>query len=464
MKSHSARLGQMPVLPLIWKMSAPSVVSMLVIASYHLVDAVFIGRFVGPVGLAALASSIPSIFLLMGFSLFIGVGGGTAVSRTLGKGDMERANRILGTMLFMALVLGVVAMVLAVTGTKQLLLMTGASEQVLEPASQYLSILLLGGPLSIFTVAMNNLVRSEGNAQMAMFSMVTGAVVNVLLDPVFIYYLGLGIGGAAWATVCANLVTSVIMAWYLFSGKSSLAFHFSHLRFKVPIAREISAVGLSTLVMHISGGLVQSFVIRILLQYGGETVVSVYAMCNRTVMFIFMPIFGLQAGVLPIIGYNFGARLIKRAKQTIFYGMSICTLYLLVLWLLIQSFSSTIIGAFTDDPVLLAEGVSAIEKLAIVIPVVGIPIMVVGTFQALGKAKYALFLTMNRTFLLVLPLLWILPPKLGVDGVWYAFPIADSIALVINSTCFLWVLQKFKERPDPESIPGADGPFLQTEE
>ena len=446
MKSHSSRLGQMPVLPLIWKMSAPSVVSMLVIASYHLVDAIFIGHFVGPIGLAALASCIPSIFLLMGFSLFVGVGGGTAVSRTLGKADVEKANRILGTMLFMALVLGVVAMVVAMTGTKQLLLITGASEQVLEPASQYLSILMLGGPLSIFSVAMNNLVRSEGNAPMAMFSMVTGAVVNVMLDPVFIYYLGLGIGGAAWATVCANLVTSVIMAWYLYSGRSSLALHFSNIRFKVSIAREISAVGLSTFVMHISGSVIHSLVIRILLQYGGETAVSVYAMCNRTVMFIFMPIFGLQAGALPIIGYNFGARLIKRAKQTIFYGMSICTLYLLVLWLIIQSYASTIIGAFTNDPALLAEGVSALEKLTIVIPVVGIPIMVVGTFQALGKAKYALFLTMNRTFFLIIPLLWILSPRFGVDGVWYTFPIADSIALVINSTCFLWVLQKFKER------------------
>ncbi len=453
MKSHSARLGQMPILPLIWKMSAPSVVSMLVIASYHLVDAIFIGRFVGPVGLAALASTIPAIFLFMGLSLFIGVGGGTAVSRTLGKADTERANRILGTMLFMVLVLGVGAIVVAFIGTKQILLMTGASEQVLEPASQYLSILLLGGPLSIFTMAMNNLVRSEGNAPMAMFSMVTGAVVNVLLDPLFIYHLGFGMRGAAMATVGANLVTTGIMTWYLYSGKSSLALHFSHIRFRVPIAREIAEVGVSTLVMHTSGCLIQSFVIRILIQYGGETAVSVYGMCNRTVMFIFMPIFGLQAGALPIIGYNFGARLIKRAKQTIFYGMFLASLYLLVLWMFIQLFPSTIIGAFTNDPVLLGEGVSALEKLGIAIPVVGIPVMIVGTFQALGKAKYALFLTMNRTFFLVIPLLLILPPRLGVDGVWYAFPIADAAALVINATCFLWALRKVEEQPELRAEP-----------
>ena len=446
MKSHSSRLGQMPVLPLIWKMSAPSVVSMLVIASYHLADAVFIGRFVGPEGLAALASSIPANFLFWGLALFIGVGGGTAVSRTLGKGDGERADRILGAMLFMGLILGVSAVVVSITATKQLLLLTGASEQSLELASQYLSLLLLGGPFTIFSVVMNNLVRSEGNAAMAMISMVTGAMLNIVLDPLFIHYLGMGMRGAAWATVCANMVTTAIMAWYLFSGKSSLAFHFSHIRCDGPIVREIAGVGTSTLVMHVSGSLIHSFVLRILLQYGGETAVSVYGMCNRTVMFIFMPIFGLQAGALPIIGYNYGARLLKRAKHTIFYGMSICTLYLLVLWVVIQSFSPSIIGIFTSDPILRAEGISALEKLAVVIPVVGIPIMVVGTFQALGKAKYALFLTMNRTFFLIIPLLLFLPPKLGVDGVWYAFPIADSIALLVNSTCFIWVLQKFKER------------------
>ncbi len=443
MKSHSARLGQMPILHLIWKMSAPSVLSMLVIASYHMVDAIFIGRFVGPVGLAALASSIPVIFLVMGFSLFVGLGGGTAVSRTLGMEDIEKANRILGTMLFMVILLGVMAVVLAMTGTKRLLILMGTSEANLEPASQYIGILLLGGPLSIFTVAMNNLVRSEGNARMAMFSMITGAVVNVLLDPVLIYYLGLGIRGAAWATVSANLVTSGIMAWYLYSGKSSLVFHLSYLRFNGPIAREISGVGISSLLMHISGSIIQSLVIRTLVQYGGETAVSVYGMCHRTVLFLFMPVFGLQAGALPIIGYNYGARLMRRTRQTVFCGMLISTLYLLVGWLLIQLFSSTLIGAFTNDPQLLIEGVSAIQKLVIVMPVVGIPIMIVGTFQALGKAKYALFLTMNRTFFLLIPLLLFLPSKIGVDGVWYAFPIADSAALVINALFFLWVFQKF---------------------
>ncbi|MCZ6673292.1 MAG: MATE family efflux transporter [Verrucomicrobia bacterium] len=426
-------------------MSAPAVVSMLVIAAYNMVDAIFIGRFVGEMGLAALGSNIPAIFLLMGFSLFVGVGGSTAISRTLGKEDTEGANRILGTMMFMVLCLGGVSLGLAMAGTERFLLLLGTSESVLEPASQYLTILLYGGPLSIFTVAMNNVVRSEGNARMAMLSMVTGAVVNVLLDPVFIYYLDWGIQGAAWATVVAHLVTTLIMLRYLQSGKSSLELRWSSIRFHWPIVKEISGVGMSTLLMNSGATIIQSLVIRSLVHYGGEASVSIYAMCNRTMMFLFMPVFGIQAGVLPIIGYNYGAKLMKRVRHTIFVSIVLCTTYLMIGWSFVQLFPGVFIGAFTDDVALIEEGVSAIRKLSIAFPVVGIPIMIVGTFQAIGKAKYALFLTTNRTFILIIPLLLYLPTQLGADGVWFAFPIADSLALIVNSL-FLWkVFEKFKD-------------------
>jgi putative MATE family efflux protein len=445
MKSHSSRLGETPVLKLIMQMSTPSVVSMLVIATYNMVDAIFVGRFVGPEGLAALASNIPAVILLMGFSLFVGVGGSTAISRSLGMEKQENANRILGVMLFLVLILGVVSIVLATTGTEWMLRLVGTSESLLMPASQYLSILLLGGPLSIFTVAMNNVVRSEGNARMAMISMVTGALVNVALDPLFIYYLGWGIRGAAWATVVANLVTALIMLWYLWSGKSSLKLKLACIRFDLSIFREISGVGLSTLIMNSSATVIQSLVIRTLIQYGGESSVSVYAMCHRTMMFLFMPIFGIQAGVLPVIGYNYGAKLMKRVRQTIFSSILLCTAYLAIGWFFVQLFPAAFIGVYTDDPQLLESGVSSIRKLAIAFPVVGIPIMIVGTFQAIGKAKYALFLTTNRTVILVIPLLLYLPTRIGTDGVWFAFPIADVLATLVNVVFFWKVYRYFKD-------------------
>ncbi len=422
-------------------MSAPSVVSMLVIAAYNMVDTIFVGRYVGPTGLAALASNIPVIILMMGFSLFIGVGGSTAISRALGAGDKEKAQIVFGTMIFMVLILSGASYIVYATGTEWLLRLLGTSELHIGPASQYLEILLLGGPLSIFSVVMNNLVRSEGNARTAMVSMVTGALVNVVLDPLFIHTWGWGLRGAAWATVVANGVTTAIMVWYLLAGRSSLVLKASNVRFNVPLVKEISGVGMSTFLMHSSASIIQSLVIRKLVEYGGESTVSVYAMCNRTMMFLFMPIFGVQAGVLPIIGYNFGAKLLGRVRHTVFASIGLCTAYLIVAWTFMQLMPQFILSVYTDDTVLLAEGVNAIKQLTLAFPVVGAAVMIVGTFQAIGKAKYALFLTINRTFILVIPLLLWLPPIWGTDGVWLTFPISDGLAMAVN-VLFFWKVYK----------------------
>ena len=426
-------------------MSTPSVVSMMVIAAYNMVDAMFVGHFVGPEGLAALASNIPAVILLMGFSLFIGVGGSTAISRSLGMDKQDQANHILGVMIFLVLVLGAISLLLASTGVQWVLRLVGTSDSLLIPASQYLSILLLGGPFSIFSIAMNNTVRAEGNARMAMVSMVTGALVNVGLDPLFIYTFGWGIKGAAWATVVSNLVTTGIMLWYLHSGRSTLRLKLSCIRFHFGVFKEIAGVGMSTLLMNSSATIIQSLVLRTLIQYGGDTAVSVYAMCNRTMMFLFMPVFGIQAGVTPIIGYNYGAKLMKRVRQTIFSSMGLCTIYLGIGWVFLQLYPGVFIGAFTDNPDLLHVGVDSIKKLSVAFFVVGIPIMIVGTFQAIGKAKYALFLTTNRTVILIIPLLLFLPTRMGTDGVWYAFPISDCLATLVNVIFFWRVYKQFRD-------------------
>jgi putative MATE family efflux protein len=292
---------------------------------------------------------------------------------------------------------------------------------------------------------MNNTVRAEGNARMAMVSMITGALVNVGLDPLFIYTFGWGIKGAAWATVVSNLVTTGIMLWYLFSGKSTLRLQLSCIRFHLGVFKEIAGVGMSTLLMNSSATVIQSLVLRTLIQYGGDTAVSVYAMCNRTMMFLFMPVFGIQAGVTPIIGYNYGAKLMRRVRQTIFSSMGLCTFYLGVGWVVLQLYPSVFIGAFTDDPDLLQVGVDSIKKLSAAFFIVGIPIMIVGAFQAIGKAKYALFLTTNRTVILIIPLLLFLPTKMGIDGVWYAFPISDSLATLVNVVFFWRVFKQFRD-------------------
>ncbi|MDA0348433.1 MAG: MATE family efflux transporter [Verrucomicrobia bacterium] len=426
-------------------MSTPSVVSMMVIAAYSMVDAIFVGRFVGPNGLAAIGSNIPVTILMMGFALFVGVGGSTAISRSMGMEKHKTANRILGVMLFLVLCLGVVSLGIGLSGTGWIHRLVGTSEGIMNSATGYLDILLIGGPLSIFSMSMNNVVRSEGNARMAMVSMVTGALVNVALDPLFIYTFGWGIRGAAWATVAANMVTTLIMLRYLLSGKSSLKLHLPCVRFNLTIFREIAGVGLSTLIMNTGATIIQVLVIRTLVRYGGETYVSVYAMCNRTMMFLFMPIFGIQAGVLPVIGYNFGAKLMRRVRQAIFTSMSLCTIYLICGWLLVQLFPESFIGAFTSDDQLLAIGTSAIKKLSIAFPVVGVPVMIVGIFQAIGKGKYALFLTTNRTVILIIPLLLYLPSRLGTDGVWYAFPIADVLATLVNVIFFWKAYHYFKD-------------------
>lgn len=448
MKSHSSALGEKSLLPLIGKMSAPAVISMSMIAAYNLVDAIFIGYFVGELGLAALAANIPPVTIFYGFCLFIGVGGNTAISRSLGRGDVDSANKVLGVMILMVFMFGFLSVLLAFIGPGWILEMFGATDVLLGPSSGYLEVFLLGGPLGFFTVAINNVARGEGNAWMAMVSMVMGALVNIALDPLFIHYLGFGLRGAAWATVAGHLVSSTTLLWYLRSGRSSLIFRLANLRFNYGILKEISSVGLSILLINSSWSIIQGLVIRTLVQHGGETAVSVYGMCNRTIMFFFMPMFGVQAGILPILGYNYGARVMWRVRRTIYCGMVLCTVYLLMSWALIQMIPGFFIQAFTDDPVCLVQGIDAIKKISIAMPSVALTILIVTTFQAIGKAKYALFLSANRTIILIIPLLLYLPSKIGVDGVWFAFPIADSVAMIINLLFFLRVRQYFRDDED----------------
>lgn len=447
MKSHSSRLGEEPVLRLIGAMSAPAVISMVALAAYNLVDAIFVGRLVGESGLAALGSNIPAVVLFMGFALFIGVGGSTAISRALGKAEGAAANQILGVMMFMVVVFALASLVLSLFAAKEFLILLGTSQTLVEPASAYLCVYLYGGPFTLFTVALNNAVRAEGNARMAMTSMITGALVNVLLDPLFIKTFGWGLKGAAWATVAANVVTSIILFTYIQSGKSSLTLALARIRFRMPVFKDISAVGLSTLLMNTGAMAIQSLVVRTLIHYGGEMAVSVYAICNRTVMFLFMPLFGIQAGVLPILGFNYGARLLSRVRKTLFTSMGICTIYLTIGWALVQLFPDFIVQAFTDDATITEMGISAIRKLAVALPVVGIPILIVGAFQAIGKGKYALLLAANRAFFLVIPLLLFLPTRWGTDGVWYAFPISDSLAMCINILFLIRVFRNFRDVP-----------------
>ncbi len=425
-------LANEPISRLIWKLSLPATVGMLVQALYNLVDTIYIGHSVGALGIAGLSISFPLQMIIGGTGAMLGMGAASVISRNLGAKNYKRAEVAFGNNLLAILIFGGAIALVGKFLTVPILQAFGATEAILPYALDYMSVIFLGAPLIVFCMSMNNVIRSEGAAKVAMYSMVIGAIANIILDPVFIFVLDMGVRGAAIATVMARLVVVGWITYYYSTGQSFLKFSIKYMKPQLDILGEIIAIGFPALVRHAASSFVFGMVNQLAAFYGGDMAVALFGVNNRVIIFSFMPAIGIAQGMQPILGYSYGAGSYNRAREVILKSALIATVFSSLLALVFFIFPKTVISIFTHDPALLEMGPHALRLMTFALFVIGFQ-MIGGTlFQAIGKALPSFILNTSRQILILIPVLYFLPKYIGIDGVWLAFPIADILSTFIT--------------------------------
>jgi putative MATE family efflux protein len=430
-------LGEEPIWALLRRLSVPAVIGMLVNALYNFVDTIFVGQGVGPLAIAALSIAFPIQMLIGAFAQMFGVGSASIISRRLGENRDSEAASAAGTALTAAVLFAVVITFLGLLLINPILSIFGATEQILPYAHEYFSVILIGAVFITVAMVSNNIIRAEGKAKTAMFIMIIGAGLNLVLDPIFIFALGMGVRGAATATVISQAASAFVAVRFFVRRQSMLPLRLRSFIINFRDLAETAALGFSVFVRQSGTSIMALTVNNMLRIHGGDMAIAAYGMITRLMMFLFMPIFGIVQGFQPIAGYNYGARRMDRVKEVVWKAIIVATLFSLLGFALIMGFPRYILSIFTTDEAALSIAVPALRTILMLIPLLGLQVVGATFFQSIGKAVPAFLLGLSRQFILLIPLLLILPGFFGLAGVWYAFPIADSISAAITA---LWLL------------------------
>lgn len=453
MQEHSRFLGTEKVSKLLFRLSAPSIIGMLVYAFYNVVDTIFIGRALGEEsvsGIGGLVIAFPIHMLAMGIAIGLGVGGSSIVSRALGSKELHKAEKALGTVFFLGIFLGFSYSLTGLFFLEPLLEIFGATPGIMPYARAYLEIIIASSAVFTLGIATEDLVRAEGNARYAMFGMLLGAGLNMVLDPIFIFWLDMGVRGAAIATVLAQLASTIFLLRYFFTGKSSVVFKPELLIPDSAISREILVIGIGPFIIEASNSTMMIFVNNALATYGGDVSIAAFGIIHRLLLLIFLPILGISFGLQPIVGYNYGAKQFSRVIESVKVALEVSTLFSLPGFLAMFFFPAPIIQVFSPDPELTAAGAGAMRIVVLILPFIGFQLVGTTVFQALGKPKPAFFLSLARQLLFLLPLILVLPKYYQLDGVWAAFPISDFLACGLAAGLMWREYRKFEKKEKQE--------------
>ncbi len=449
---------------LLWKLSLPAGIAALVMALYNIVDTIFIGQVVGPLGIAGLTIVFPIQIIAMGMGQMVGIGAASLVSRTLGAGDVKKAERTLGNAIFYPVIIGVLITIIGLSNSSFWLRLVGASETILPYAKSYLDIILIGMVFRICGMGLSQLIRAEGNARVAMMCMVVGFALNIVLDVVFVPVLGMGIQGAAIATVISETVSFLYAVHYYLFRNSSLKIHIKNLIPDLAITREIMAIGFGSFVMTVGGSFVFIAINRMLVFYGGDMGVAAFGMVHRTMMFIFIPIMSVGQGMQPILGFSYGAGRPDRALGVIKLSLIVGTVFAVIAFLIIFFLPVPIMRIFTQDSELLSMGSYAVRRIFFVAYLLGFQMVASIAFQALGKVVATFLTTTSRQILFLLPLIFILPRFWQLDGIWLSVPVSDTLSFILTLVLFLREIRELKRMnftAQMEQLPFRPQPFVE---
>ena len=425
-------LAEKNVGKLMLKYFIPAFIGVFVNALYNIVDRIFIGQGVGAVALSGVSVIFPVMLVMIAFGMLIGIGASVLVSINMGRKDMERAERVLGNSFVMMLVASLLISLIGFLIKGPMLKMFGATPETVGYANDYLNIILVGVIFQVVGFSLNNVIRSEGNARIAMYSMLISAGTNIVLDPIFIFGLGMGVKGAAYATVISMMVLAAWVLLHFRSNRSVVKIKPQYFKIEPEIIREILVIGMAPFFMQIANSVVQGLINTKLIRFGGDLAVGAMGIVNSVATLIIMSVVAINMSSQPIIGFNYGAKQNDRVKEALRLAIISSTGISILAFIGVQLFPDLIVRFFNaEDPGLLAIGRMGLRLGLLALPIIGFQVVSGNFFQSIGKAKIATLLTLLRQVIVLIPLLFILPNFYDLDGIWMSMPISDAVSALI---------------------------------
>ncbi|WP_314721672.1 MATE family efflux transporter [Prevotella nigrescens] len=444
-KKATLELGTKPVGKLLAQYALPAIIAMTAASLYNIIDRVFIGQVVGPMAISGLAITFPFMNLAAAFGAAVGVGASTTISVKLGQKDYESAENILGNTITLNLIVGLAFGGICLLFLDPILRFFGASDATLPYARDFMRVILAGNVFSHMYFGMNAVLRAASKPRMAMFATIFTVGMNILLDVVFILWWHWGIKGAAFATIISQVLA---LCWQmkLFTNKSELL----HLKrgiykLKSNLVRNIISIGISPFLMNACACVIVIFINNQLVRFGGDMAVGAYGIANSIAMIFVMFVIGLNQGMQPIAGYNYGAQQHDRMMRVVKLSIITAVCIMLTGWSLAMFAPYHCARMFTTDPELIKGSIKAIHIIMMMFPLIGSQMVITNFFQCIGKVKISIFLSLSRQLLFLLPLLVLLPNFYGINGVWASMPTSDFIAVVVAVTIMLVFLRRFKK-------------------
>ena len=447
-------LGTKPIGHLLWKYALPAIVAMLASSLYNMVDSIFIGQGVGPIAMSGLAITFPFMNLTGAFGAAIGVGSSTYLSVKLGQKDYLTAENILGNTVMLNIYMGVVLSVVCLLLLDPILRFFGASDATLPYARQYMVIILAGNVVTHTYLGLNAVLRAASKPRQAMNATIFTVVVNTILDPIFIYPwgLGLGISGAAYATILAQVLALCYQLRLLSDKRELIHFRRGTYRLHSQIVKSIISIGISPFSMNVCSCIIVIFINNQLVHYGGDLSVGAYGISNKILFIFVMFVIGLNQGMQPIAGYNYGAQKFDRLMHVVKLTMLSATAVMTVGWCLAIFMPRLCVRLFTTDATLISISANALRIMCCMFPIVGYQMVVTNFFQCIGKVKVSIFLSLSRQLIFLLPMLWLLPHLFQLNGVWFSMPASDLLASLVTAWIMARYMRKFMRQQQEKEI------------
>lgn len=437
---------------LLWEFSLPAIIGVLVNAFYNIIARIFVGRAIGSVAIAATTVALPIMTINMAVAMLIGIGATALISIRLGQRKIPEAEEIAGNATLLLILLPLILSGIYFLFANPILMLFGSSPEVLPYARDYINIIMLGIIPGALSFGMSNFIRAEGNPRFAMLTQIVAAVINVVLNYVFIFPLGWGIKGAAWGTVIAQTVTAIWVLNYFFHGNSKIKIRFTSLKPQWPIVLKIVSIGFAPFAMQIANSIQQTILNKTVMAYGGDLALSAVGIIMSLAMVLIMPIVGISQGAQPLIGFNYGARQFDRVQETLKKAILAGTVLATFGFILIQAFATPIVALFSKgDTALTQVTVEGLKIFMALLPIVAFHIIGSNYFQAVGKPVQSTILSLSRQVLFFIPLLIILPNFWGLTGVWRTAPIADVFAITLTALLLFYEFRKMNQQKHAKS-------------
>ena len=443
-------LGTASIRSLLLKYAMPGVIAMTAMSLYNMVDSIFIGHGVGALALSGLTVAKPFMDICAAFGTLVGVGASSLVAIKLGEKDYRSANDILANVIILNVILGAIIMVVGLFWLDPILYAFGASEATIVYAREYMEIILLGNILTHIYYGLNSMLRSVGHPRISMYATILAVSLNVILDPIFIFVLDMGVRGAALATILSQLVSVIVELIIFLNPKEVIHFHRGIWRLRRDITMRALGIGTAPFLMHMAACFVVIVLNNQLLRYGGDMEIATFGMTNRFIFFFVMIVMGIQQGMQPIVGYNYGAQLYQRMLRAFKLAVYCATCVMTFLFLFGEIWPEGFIRLFTHDEALIAQSITPARIMLAVMFAIGFPMITGNFYTSIGMAPKAIFLSLTRQVLFLIPLIIGLPllfESLGIApiwGVWWSWPISDSLSVITAMIVFNRDMRKFK--------------------